>query len=47
MCYLNDDSVPTAIPADILERMLNNAETILNIEAPGICRLAAPPRRSR
>jgi pimeloyl-ACP methyl ester carboxylesterase len=35
MCYLNDDGVLTAIPADILERMLNNAETILNIEAPG------------
>jgi len=35
MCYLNDDAVLTAIPADILERMLNNAETILNIEAPG------------
>ena len=35
MCYLNDDDVLTAIPADILERMLNNADTILNIEAPG------------
>jgi pimeloyl-ACP methyl ester carboxylesterase len=35
MCYLNDDDVLTAIPADILERMLSNAETILNIEAPG------------
>ena len=35
MCYLNDDAVLTAIPADILERMLDNAETILNLEAPG------------
>jgi len=35
MCYLNDDEVLTAIPADILERMLNNADTILNIEGPG------------
>ena len=35
MCYLNDDRVLTAIPADILERMLGNADTILNIEAPG------------
>ena len=35
MCYLNDAAVLTAIPTDILERMLNNAETILNIEAPG------------
>ncbi len=35
MCYLNDDDVLTAIPADILERMLNNADTILNIEGPG------------
>ena len=35
MCYLNDDDVLTAIPADILKRMLGNADTILNIEAPG------------
>ena len=35
MCYLNDDRVLTAIPADILERMLGNADTILNIEASG------------
>src|SRR5262252_8373544 len=35
MCYLNDDRVRTAIPADILERMLDNADTILNIETPG------------
>src|SRR5262245_6009865 len=35
MCYLNDDRVLTAIPADVLERMLGNAGTILNIEAPG------------
>ena len=35
MRYLNDDDVLTAIPADVLERMLNNADTILNIEGPG------------
>jgi len=35
MCYLNDDDVLAAIPADILERMLGNADTILSIEAPG------------
>jgi pimeloyl-ACP methyl ester carboxylesterase len=35
MCYLNDADVLTTIPADILERMLNNADTILNIEGPG------------
>jgi pimeloyl-ACP methyl ester carboxylesterase len=35
MCYLNDERVLTAIPADILDRMLGNADTILNIEAPG------------
>jgi len=35
MRYLNDDSVLEAIPADILERMLGNADTILNIEGPG------------
>ena len=35
MRYLNDDRVLTAIPPDILERMLNNADTILNIEGPG------------
>jgi acetyltransferase/esterase len=33
--YLNDDSVLAAIPLDILERMLNNADTILSIEGPG------------
>jgi pimeloyl-ACP methyl ester carboxylesterase len=35
MCYLNDDDVLAAIPADVLERMLGNADTILSIEAPG------------
>src|SRR5215470_12427582 len=35
MCYLNDGDVLTAIPNDILERMLGNAETIRNIEGPG------------
>jgi pimeloyl-ACP methyl ester carboxylesterase len=35
LCYLNDDSVLTAIPSDVLERMLENAETILGIESPG------------
>jgi pimeloyl-ACP methyl ester carboxylesterase len=33
--YLNDDAVLTAIPPDILERMLGNADTILTIESPG------------
>jgi pimeloyl-ACP methyl ester carboxylesterase len=35
MRYLNDDAVFSAIPADILERMLSNAETIISIELPG------------
>jgi len=35
LCYLNDDSVLTAIPSDVLERMLENADTILGIESPG------------
>ncbi|HKW93427.1 MAG TPA: alpha/beta hydrolase [Methylomirabilota bacterium] len=35
MCYLNDECVLGAIPPDILERMLNNADTILSIEGPG------------
>ncbi len=35
MRYLNDDEVFSAIPADILERMLSNADTILSIEVPG------------
>jgi pimeloyl-ACP methyl ester carboxylesterase len=35
MRYLNDDSVGTVIPTDILERMLGNADTILTIEGPG------------
>lgn len=33
--YLNDDGVFAAIPPDILERMLGNADTILTIEGPG------------
>jgi len=33
--YLNDDAVFAVIPTDILERMLGNADTILNIESPG------------
>src|SRR5262245_7330128 len=33
--YLNDEGVIAAIPADVLERMLGNAETILTIESPG------------
>jgi pimeloyl-ACP methyl ester carboxylesterase len=35
MRYLNDDGVFAAIPPDVLERMLGNADTILTIEAPG------------
>jgi pimeloyl-ACP methyl ester carboxylesterase len=35
MRYLNDDAVFAAIPTDILERMLGNADTILTIESPG------------
>lgn len=35
MRYLNDDGVFAAIPSDILERMLGNADTIITIEAPG------------
>ena len=35
MRYLNDDDVFSAIPADILERMLSNAGTIVSIEVPG------------
>jgi pimeloyl-ACP methyl ester carboxylesterase len=35
MRYLNDDGVFAAIPPDILERMLGNADTILTIEGPG------------
>jgi pimeloyl-ACP methyl ester carboxylesterase len=35
MRFLNDDGVFAAIPPDILERMLGNADTILNIEGPG------------
>ncbi len=35
MRSLNDDAVFSAIPADILERMLSNADTIISIEVPG------------
>ena len=35
MRYLNDDAVFAAIPPDVLERMLGNAETILTVESPG------------
>jgi len=35
MRYLNDDAVFAAIPSEILERMLGNADTILTIESPG------------
>jgi pimeloyl-ACP methyl ester carboxylesterase len=33
--YLNDDAFFAAIPADVLERMLGNADTVLTIESPG------------
>jgi pimeloyl-ACP methyl ester carboxylesterase len=35
MRFLNDDGVFAAIPPDILERMLGNADTILDVEGPG------------
>ncbi len=35
MRFLNDDAVLDAIPSDILERMLDNADTIFTIEGPG------------
>jgi len=35
VCYLNDDAIFAAIPADVLERMLGNADTLLAIESPG------------
>jgi pimeloyl-ACP methyl ester carboxylesterase len=35
MRYLNDDAVFSVIPADILERLISNAETIISIEVPG------------
>jgi pimeloyl-ACP methyl ester carboxylesterase len=35
LCYLNDDTVLAAIPPEVLERMLGNADTILRIESPG------------
>jgi hypothetical protein len=31
--YINDDEVRTTIPPDVLERMLGNADTIINIES--------------
>jgi pimeloyl-ACP methyl ester carboxylesterase len=34
MRYLNDDALFAAIPSEILERMLGNADTILTIESP-------------
>jgi len=36
LCYLNDDEVLVAIPPDVLERMLGNADTIISIEGPGL-----------
>jgi pimeloyl-ACP methyl ester carboxylesterase len=42
MRYLNDDSVGTVIPTDILERMLGNADTILTIEGPGFASWRLP-----
>ena len=38
MRYLNDDAVFAAIPDETLARMLDNADTILTIEAPGFAR---------
>lgn len=35
MRYLNDDGVFSAIPDEILERILSNGETIISIELPG------------
>jgi pimeloyl-ACP methyl ester carboxylesterase len=35
MRFLNDDAVFAAIPPDILDRMLSNADTIIAIESPG------------
>jgi len=35
MRFLNDDGVFAAIPPDVLERMLGNADTILKVEGPG------------
>jgi pimeloyl-ACP methyl ester carboxylesterase len=35
MRFLNDDAVFAAIPPDVLERMLGNADTILMIESAG------------
>jgi pimeloyl-ACP methyl ester carboxylesterase len=43
MRYLNDDAVFSAIPADILERMLANADTIISIEAPGFANWQLQP----
>ena len=41
MRYLNDDAVFAAIPGEILERMLGNADTILSIEAQAL-RVGSP-----
>jgi pimeloyl-ACP methyl ester carboxylesterase len=35
MRHLNDDAVFAALPPDVLERMLANADTIISIEGPG------------
>jgi pimeloyl-ACP methyl ester carboxylesterase len=35
MRFLNDEAVFAAIPPDVLERMLGNADTIIAIEGPG------------
>ena len=45
--YLNDDDVFAAIPPDILERMLGNADTILTIEGPGFAGWRPSSDRSR
>ena len=42
MRYLNDDEVFSAIPSDILERMLGNADTIISIEGPGFAAWRPP-----
>jgi hypothetical protein len=42
MRYLNDDSVLSVIPPDILERMLGNADTILSVEGPGFASWQLP-----
>jgi pimeloyl-ACP methyl ester carboxylesterase len=44
MRYLNDDAVFAAIPSEILERMLGNADTILTIEGPGFAGWQPKPK---